>query len=201
MSTTLATTVQAGRPPRPVDAVTAAADLPAAEPSDFFEDIVVGTRIELGAHTFTRDEIVQFACNYDPQPFHMDEVAAAGSSLRRLSASGWHTAAVWMRLYVRHRDTIRTTLLARGERPAAPGPSPGFRDMRWRTPVHPGDTITYRSVVSGKRSLPKRDWGLVFHHNTGENQHGRIAVEFKGSVLWQCRSGASGHGLPDATVA
>ena len=154
---------------------------------DFFEDIVIGTQLELGSHTFTRDEIVQFACNYDPQPFHLDEAAAAQSTLRRLSASGWHTAAVWMRLYAQHRNAIREALIARGEHAAAPGPSPGFRVMRWRTPVHPGDTVTYRSVVSGKRSLPKRNWGLVFHRNTGVNQEGRIAVEFSGSVLWQCR--------------
>ena len=134
---------------------------------DFFEDIVIGTQLELGSHTFTRDEIVQFACHYDPQPFHLDEAAAAQSALRRLSASGWHTAAVWMRLYAQHRNAIREALIEQGERAAAPGPSPGFRAMRWRTPVHPGDTVTYRSVVSGKRSLPKRNWGLVFHHKHG----------------------------------
>ncbi len=154
---------------------------------DFFEDIVVGTRLELGSHLFTREEIIQFACHYDPQPFHLDESAAAESALRGLSASGWHTAAIWMRLYAQHREAIRKTLLARGERPATPGPSPGFRDMRWRTPVRPGDTITYRSIVSGKRNLPRRGWGLIFHRNTGLNQHGRLAVEFSGSVLWQCR--------------
>ena len=69
----------------------------------FFEDIAVGERAELGQHTFTADGIKAFARRFDPQPFHLDEAAAARSHFGALCASGWHTAAVWMRLMVEHQ--------------------------------------------------------------------------------------------------
>ena len=158
---------------------------------DYFDDIEIGTRIELGAHLFTRQEIVEFARLYDPQPFHLDDGAAAESELGRLVASGWHTVAMWMRLYARHREAVRQAFIERGERPAIPGPSPGFRDMKWRCPVYPGDTIAYSSTVTGKRRLGRKGWGLVFHHNRGINQDGQLAVEFHGSVFWEKRPAVS----------
>jgi len=68
---------------------------------EFFEDIYIGTRVELGAHTFSADQIKRFAGAYDPHPFQIDEDEAARSHVGRLSASGWHVLAVWMRLNVR----------------------------------------------------------------------------------------------------
>ena len=155
--------------------------------SDFFEDLVIGTKLELGAHTFTADEIVGFAERYDPQPFHIDQLAAAQSHFGRLAASGWHTVAVWMKLYVANRQATMAALLARGETPSRPGPSPGFRSLKWRKPVHPGDTISYASTLTGKRPSTMAGWGLIFHHNTGTNQDGDTVCEFDGSVFWECR--------------
>ena len=166
--------------------MSADADLPAAY-GDFFEDLIIGTRIDLGAHTFTRAEMIDFASRFDPQPFHLDDEAAAASDLGLIAASGWMTAVVWMRLYVRHRDDVRRARRHRGDRAAMPGLSPGFRDMRWRAPVHPGDRISYRSTLTAKRPLGSRPWGLIMHNNTGINQDGRLVVEFQGSVFWQKR--------------
>ena len=155
--------------------------------SDFFEDLVLGTRLDLGAHTFTTDEIVGFARRYDPQPFHLDDAAAAQSHFGRLAASGWHTVAVWMKLYVASRQATMAALAARGETPSRPGASPGFERLRWRKPVHAGDTIRYASTLTAKRAAARAGWGLVFHHNIGTNQDGETVFEFDGSVFWERR--------------
>ena len=91
----------------------------------YFEDMSVGERTELGSHTFTADEIKAFAQKFDPQRFHVDEAAAAGSHFGRLCASGWHTAAVYMRLFVAFEQREADAARARGETPARDGPSPG----------------------------------------------------------------------------
>jgi acyl dehydratase len=155
--------------------------------SDFYEDLVVGTTLDLGSHHFTRDEVVNFARRYDPQSFHLDEAAAARGPFGRLAASGWHTAAIWMKLYVAHRQATMAALIARGTRASRPGPSPGFRDLKWKRPVYVGDTISYRSELTGKRPAPTPGWGLIFHHNTGTNQDGLLVFEFFGTVFWERR--------------
>ena len=81
----------------------------------FWEDIAVGERAELGRHTFTADDIKAFARRFDPQPFHLDEAAAARSHFGALCASGWHTASVWMRLMVEHQRREDEARRARGE--------------------------------------------------------------------------------------
>src|SRR5579862_9130421 len=102
----------------------------------YFEDLRVGTRTEVGSHTFTADEIKAFAREYDPQPFHLDEAAAARSLFGALCASGWHTAAMCLRLIVEDRHRRQAELRARGEAIARTGPSPGLRDVKWPKPVH-----------------------------------------------------------------
>ena len=81
----------------------------------FWEDIAVGERAEIGRHTFTADGIKAFARRFDPQPFHLDEAAAARSHFGALCASGWHTASVWMRLMVEHQNREDEARRARGE--------------------------------------------------------------------------------------
>ena len=110
----------------------------------FFEDIRVGETSEIGSHTFTAEDIKTFAERFDPQPFHLDDAAAARSHFGRLCASGWHTACVWMRLLIDRRRREDDERRARGEPVAQLGPSPGFRDLQWLKPVYAGDTVVLR---------------------------------------------------------
>ena len=157
----------------------------------YYDDIQVGDRIELGTHTFTADDIKTFAAQYDPQPFHMDEAAAARSHFGALCASGWHTIAAWMRLRVLHAQREDAERLARGEVLAKLGPSPGFRDLKWLKPVYAGDTITYASEVAEKRATRSRPgWGIIFARNTGTNQRGELVMSFIGSGFVERRPDA-----------
>jgi acyl dehydratase len=145
----------------------------------YFEDLRVGDRMELGSHTFTADSIKGFAQRFDPQPFHLDEAAAARSPFGALCASGWHTASVWMRLMVDYVQRGDEALRARGEPVAELGPSPGFRDLKWLKPVYVGDTIAYLSeVVETRASNSRPGWGLMTLRNTGANQRGEPVISF-----------------------
>jgi acyl dehydratase len=156
----------------------------------YFDDIAPGDRLALGSHTFTAAEIKAFAAQFDPQPFHMDEAAAARSHFGALCASGWHTIAVWMRLrvlYGRREDAERA---ARGEVIAKLGPSPGFRELKWLKPVYAGDTVAFASEVVEKRASQRRPgWGLIFARNTAANQNGELVMSFIGSGFVERRPG------------
>ena len=150
----------------------------------FFEDMEVGEKRALGRHTFTAEEIKAFGERFDPQPFHVDEAAAATSHFGALVASGWHTAAVCIRLIVQNRLHDEEAMRGRGEPVGRTGPSPGFRKMKWPRPVHAGDTISYASEIIDKRvvqSVPGK--GLVFARNTGINQEGVLVFSFVSSVF------------------
>jgi acyl dehydratase len=150
--------------------------------------MVVGEASTLGTHTFTAEDIVRFARQFDPQPFHLDEEAARRSLFGGLCASGWHTAAVWMRLMIGYRERAREEARRRGERPPELGPSPGFKNLKWSKPVYAGDTITYCSAITGTRASASRPgWGLAFHRNSGVNQHGEEVFSFDGAVFWERR--------------
>lgn len=141
-----------------------------------------GEPLELGQHTFTADEIVTFARAFDPQPFHLDEAAAARSHFGRLAASGWHTAAAWMSLFVASRREAERRADAAGEARPLYGPSPGFKNLRWLKPVHAGDTIRFATApVSRRASASRPGWDLVFSRNTGVNQDGEAVFAFEGS--------------------
>ncbi len=150
----------------------------------YLEEIEVGRVVELGSHHFTKDAIIDFAKKYDPQPFHLDEEAARTGPFGVLSASGWHTAAGWMKRYVATNQAAEAKIRAEGRDPAPLGPSPGFVNLRWLKPVTPGDTISYRTTVTGKaRTRFKAQWGLVFSLNEGVNQKGELVFSFEGKVL------------------
>src|SRR5258707_13624061 len=100
----------------------------------YFEVLRVGTRSEVGSHTFTADEIKAFARELDPQPFHLDEEAAARSHFGALCASGWHTPAVCLRHVVLARQRQQAELRRRGEPVARTGPSPALRDLKLPRP-------------------------------------------------------------------
>ena len=155
----------------------------------FLEDYQPGDVAMLGSHTFTADAITAFARAYDPQAFHLDGAAAAASPFRGLCASGWHTAAQWMRLMVRHQASLIKAVQARGETPGRLGPSPGFRDMRFIQPVRSGDCIAYTTRVLATEPWPGRPkWGLLLMHNEGINQHGETVFAFQGRVLVERRT-------------
>ncbi len=158
-----------------------------AERLTYLKDTALGTTRDLGAHLFTPEAIVAFAQAYDPQDFHLDAEKARGTQFGGLCASGWHTAAAWMkRLHAtRERDVALT---ARTGPVPQLGPSPGFRDMRWLAPVYAGDTIRYGlTLIEARQTTSRPGWGVATHRNTGVNQHGKTVFEFTGSVFmeWQ----------------
>jgi acyl dehydratase len=151
---------------------------------DFFEDIEVGQRRELGSFTFTAELIKRFAVQFDPQPFHLDEEAGRKSLFGGLAASGWHVGSVCMKLLVADRERRAAEAAARGEPIATWGPSPGFRELRWIRPVLAGDTISYASEVHSLRSSESRpEWGILQGRNTGTNQRGELAFSLLASAF------------------
>jgi acyl dehydratase len=143
---------------------------------NFFEDLEIGARREIGSFTFTAEAIKKFAAQFDPQRFHLDEEEGRKSLFGGLAASGWHVGSVCMKLLVANGQRRMQEAVARGEKIAIWGPSPGFRDLRWLKPVLAGDTITYASEVASKRTSEKRpEWGIVEARNTGTNQRGELA--------------------------
>lgn len=150
------------------------------EPADF-DAVEIGRLAQLGSHHFTAEEVVAFARDFDPQPFHVDAEAAARGPFGALAASGWHTASAWMSKLVAHGEAARRAGEAAGRPAPAWGVSPGFRDLKWRRPVFAGDTIHFATEPVEKRlSASRPGWGLVFSRNTGHNQHGELVFEFRG---------------------
>jgi acyl dehydratase len=141
----------------------------------FFEDLKVGQRLELGPFTFTAEAIKKFASQFDPQRFHLDEEEGRKSLFGGLAASGWHIGSVCMKMLVADGERQTREALARGEKVAVWGPSPGFRDLRWIKPVLAGDTIHFATEVETLRaSASKPEWGILEARNTGTNQKGEL---------------------------
>lgn len=155
---------------------------------NYLEDLETEKTIELGSHTFSREEIIDFAAKYDPQPFHLDDAAAEASLFGRLSASGWHTAAVWLRHMVDERNRQADMVRFRGERPARYGPSPGFEQLKWLKPVYAGDTIRFTTRIIEKRDSRSRpDVGLVVFQNEGYNQVGELVFSLVSKIFVERR--------------
>jgi acyl dehydratase len=154
----------------------------------YFEDLHVGTRTEVGSHTFMADEIKAFAREFDPQPFHLDEAAAARSHFGALCASGWYTAAMCLRHVVLARQRQQAELRRRGEPVARTGPSPGLRDLKWPRPVYVGDTIAFALEIVELRALASRpDVGLRVARLTGTNQRGELVYSVLSSTFIERR--------------
>jgi acyl dehydratase len=131
-------------------------------PDVTFDDFEPGQVLELGSVAVTEDEIIEFARQFDPQPFHVDPEAAAESVFGGLIASGWHTGAMWMRLYV---DSMLGAASAQG--------SPGIEELRWLAPVRPGDTLHGRlTVLETTPSERRPDRGTVRIRGEMINQDG-----------------------------
>ena len=139
---------------------------------------------QFGSHTLTRDEIMRFAHDYDPQFFHVDEEAARGSDFGGLIASGWQTASLTFRLSV-------DGLIGR----AASLGSPGVDEIRWLRPVRPGDTITARcEILEAKVSRSKPDRGAVRVRYEAINQHGETVLSMTSWGLFARRPDAATSG-------
>ena len=146
-------------------------------PEVYWEDLPVGTVIDLGTRRVTRDEIVEFARKYDPQSFHTDEEAAKDSIYGGLIASGWHTCVMMIRL-------LCDTLLLR----AASLGSPGIDEIRWVRPVRPGDTLHARmEVIESRASRSKPDRGLVKSRWEVRNQTGEVVMTMAGVGMYRRR--------------
>ncbi len=111
-----------------------------------FEDIVIGKKTAFGSYSVTREEVIEFAQKYDPQPFHLDDDAAAKTHFGRLAASGWHTTAMTMAMMVEHLLNSKQAGLG----------SPGLDELRWLKPVFPGDTLRCETEVLEKRQSNSR---------------------------------------------
>ncbi|MFM2410809.1 MAG: hypothetical protein RL481_1637 [Pseudomonadota bacterium] len=127
----------------------------------YFEDIEVGKKSSFGHYEVTREEVIEFATKYDPQAFHLDDEAAAQTHFGRLSASGWHTCAMTMRMLVENMQANKQAGLG----------SPGFEELRWLKPVYPGDTLRVESeVLSKRRSKSRPEMGSMVGRTTVFNQ-------------------------------
>ena len=136
----------------------------------YWEDFAIGERAELGRHTFTEQEIVEFGRRYDPQPFHIYAGNAKQGAFGGLIASGWQTCAIGMRLMVEGYISQTVSL-----------GSPGIDNIRWLKPVRPGDTIAYhRIVLESRASTTRPGVGLVKHRWEGVNQRGELVLTMEG---------------------
>ena len=158
----------------------------------FFEDLEIGQRREIGAFTFTTEAIKKFAAQFDPQRFHLDEEAGRQSLFGGLAASGWHVGSVCMKLLVADSQRQIREAMARGEKVAVWGPSPGFRDLRWIRPVLAGDTINFAGVIETKRASDSRPgWGILQARHTGTNQHGEEVYSILATAFVPLRDAGS----------
>ncbi|HYA96360.1 MAG TPA: MaoC family dehydratase [Terriglobales bacterium] len=143
----------------------------------YFEDYVAGAVFEYGAITLTEREIVEFAKQFDPQYIHTDPRAAAEGPFGGLIASGWHTAAIMMRLFVDHYLSHVASMA-----------SPGIDELRWSRPVRPGDTLSIRvSVLEANRSRSKPDRGMVRSLVEVLNQNREVVMSLKAMNILRCR--------------
>lgn len=142
-----------------------------------WEDFQVGERQEMGRHTFTEDEIVAFARQFDPQPFHTDAQAAQHSFFGGLVASGWHTCAVAMRLMC---DSYLNNSRSLG--------APGVENVRFHKPVRPGDTLLFRrTVLAARLSASRKGVGLVKQRWEALNEHGELVLSMEGWNMFGLR--------------
>lgn len=140
----------------------------------YFDDLVVGQTFQAGPIEMTRARIVAFGIEFDPQPQHLDEAAAAESMFGELVASGWHTAAVTMRLMV---DGASPGL-------AAGAMGAGIEGMSWPVPVRPGDVLSASSeIMELRESRSRPDRGILKMKTTTTRQDGTVVQVMTGTIL------------------
>ena len=140
----------------------------------YFEDIVVGEKHSFGSYAVTREEVLDFARKYDPQPFHLSDEAAAATHFGRLAASGWHVCAIAMAMLVEHMKVFEQASLG----------SPGLDELRWQRPVHPGDTLRCETeVLAARPSASRPEMGLVKSRMTVFNQDDVAVTTFVSNAM------------------
>ena len=145
----------------------------------YFEDLEIGTKASFGRYEVTREEVLEFAAKYDPQPFHLSDEAAAQTHFGRISASGWHTCAMTMRMLV---DNIT-------ERKQAGLGSPGQDELRWHRPVYPGDVLRVETELLEKtRSRSRPEMGSFKSIVTVLNQNNEKVMTFRSIGLIAVRN-------------
>ena len=153
----------------------------------YWEDLLPGSERDLGTITPTREEIIAFASQFDPQPFHLDDVAAKASVFGSLCASGWHTCAMAMRLMVTNFLHQSSSL-----------GSPGLENLQWKKPVLPNDTLHLKHKIIDSRPMrSKPDVGLVRTEWHMHNQHGDLVLFMEGWSMFRRRHPASNKASSD----
>ena len=144
----------------------------------YYEDIAVGDARSFGHYEVTREEVMDFAKKYDPQPFHLDDDAAAATHFGRLSASGWHTCSMTMAMMVENM---------RSEKSAGLG-SPGVDQLRWKKPVYPGDTLRCETeIIEKRRSASRPEMGIFKSSIRTYNQNDEVVLEMISNGLISTR--------------
>jgi acyl dehydratase len=146
----------------------------------YFEDVEIGETMRFGHYEVTREEILEYARQFDPQPFHLDEEAARASMFGGLIASGWHTGAMFIRMVC---DGMVPVVATSG--------SMGFDDLKWLKPVRPGDVLSVESVVREKiESRSRPDRGTVKIESRVSNQRGEVVMSLVSLVIYLRRPAA-----------
>ena len=137
----------------------------------YFEDFHIGDTYDLGTISATQEEIIAFAQQFDPQPFHTDPQLAKNSAFGTLVASGWHTTSLFMRLLV---DNLLNDTISLG--------SPGVDEVRWQRPVHPNEKLQARfTVLDAKTSRSRPTMGIVRSHCDLLNPAGEVVMSLDGT--------------------
>jgi len=140
----------------------------------YFEDIEVGRTASFGSYAVTREEVMDFAAKYDPQPFHLSDEAAAQTHFGRLSASGWHTCAMVMSMVVANLKENQQAGLG----------SPGIDELKWIKPVYPGDTLRCVTEILEKRvSASRPEMGIFKSRMRVFNQDDVMVMTFVSNGL------------------
>ncbi len=139
----------------------------------YYEDLVIGTKYNLGSYKLNRKSMINYAEKFDPQLIHIDESYAKSSLYKGIIASGWYTASIWMRLAC---EGLLLNLQSMG--------SPGVENLKWLNPVRPGDTLSASLVIKDKRTSKSRPkLGIVTTTGDLTNQNGNIVLTLKSSVF------------------
>ena len=143
----------------------------------YWEDLPVGTVMELGTIGVTEEEIKDFARKFDPQPFHLDNEAAQKSLFSRLCASGWHTCGLCMRVTV---DNFLSKSSSLG--------SPGLESLKWLHPVYPGDVLRVQHSITESRPMASKPTvGIIRGVWDVFNQHGNKVLHMEGYGMFRRR--------------